>query len=119
MKTLISHLMLLITGILSLNCGTPDYSRTIDKKNVETLRTTLEEATEKSKPVTIEATFDEALQLIELATGTVPDPDDGRFRYAGKTFLFKDDGPGKERSRILYENSEPAIILFVPETKKK
>ncbi|WP_298061925.1 hypothetical protein [uncultured Rikenella sp.] len=118
MKTLISHLMLLVTGILCLNCGTPAHSRTIDKKTVETLRTTLEEATEKSKPVTIEATFDEALQLIELATGTVPDPD-GRFRYAEKTFRFKDDGPGKESSHILYENSETAIILFVPETKKK
>lgn len=117
MKTLILRLLLLVAGIFSLSIPFPAHGKESDKEKIETLRTALQSASGTSKPVTIEATFDKALQLINLATKTVPEDD--RFEYAGKTFLFRDDGPGKETSYILHEETQVRIILFEPAAKTR
>lgn len=121
MKTFISRLMLLATGILCLSCKTPVHSRTIDKEKIETLQMALKTASEKSKPVTIEAAYNEAGDLIQFLTKEVETDTDYnlRFKYADKWFILKDDGAGKESSHIVYENAKTKIVLFVPEIKKK
>lgn len=112
MKTFISRLLLLAAGVLCLSCGTPAQGKTIDKEKVEALQKALKAATGESEPVTIDAKFDEALQLIIVATKEVPQND--RFDYDGKTFIFKDDGAGIESSHILY--GENKVVLFIPKT---
>lgn len=117
MKTLILRLLLLTAGIFCLGSTSPVHGKDSDKEKIETLRTALQSASGTSKPVTIDATFDKALQLINLATKTIPQDD--RFGYEGKTFLFRDDGAGKETSYILYEKARVKVVLFEPAAKDK
>lgn len=117
MKTLILRLLLLAAGIFCLGCTSPTHGKDGDKEKIETIRKSLKSASGESKPVTIDATFDEALQLIMLATQQVFEND--RFEYDGKTFLFKDDGADKETSYILYEKKQIKIVLFDPDAKDK
>lgn len=113
MKTFISRLLLLAAGILCLNFGTPAQSATLSKEKIEMLQNALKTASEKSKPVTIPATFDEAVNLIQSikpqATGVDPDQN-LRFQYADKWFVHKDDGAGQKSSKIFYE---------VPQSQKR
>lgn len=106
MKTFISRLLLLAAGILCLSCGTLAQSAPLSKEKVEILQNALKTATGESKPVVIEAGFDEALNLIQSlkpqATGLDPDQN-LRFQYADKWFVHKDDGAGQKSSKIFYE----------------
>lgn len=106
MKTFISRLLLLAAGILSLNFGTPAQSATLSKEKIEMLQNALKTASEKSKPVTIPAVFDEATNLIQNLKPQVTEMDTDknlRFQYADKWFVHKDDGAGNESSKIFYE----------------
>lgn len=122
MKNLIQRLLLLAAGILCLSCGAPTQDGAITKEKIETLRTALKAVSEKFEPITVEASFDEAEELIQnlkpQETGLDPDTN-LRFRYDDKWFVHKDDGPGKESSYILYEESKTKVVLFVPKSKKK
>lgn len=119
MKTFISRLLLLAAGVLCLSCGTPAQGKTIDKEKVEALQKALNAATEKSKPVMIEAEFNEAIDLIGVAIKPAEprlDEDNNLiFDYAGKSFVLKDDGEGKESSHILYGKNK--VVLFIPKAE--
>lgn len=124
MKTFISRLLLLAAGILCLSCGTSAKGNTIDKEKIEALQRALKNASEKSKPATIEAAFNEAISLVEIAIKPAkPQLDEYNnltFDYADKSFVLKDDGKGAETSHILYGKTK--IVLFVlkaKETEKK
>ncbi|MCC8062241.1 MAG: hypothetical protein LIO68_03225, partial [Rikenellaceae bacterium] len=86
---------------------------TLSKEKLEIVQNALSTASEKSKPVTIPATFDEAVNLIQSikpqATGVDPDQN-LRFQYADKWFVHKDDGAGQKSSKIFYE---------VPQSQKR
>lgn len=119
MKTFISRLLLLAAGILCLNCGTPAAGRDTTPERIETLRDALRgEITEKTKPVTIRAAFDEAMQLV---MNLKPDEMDlGQennltFRYAGKDFVLQDDGAGKETSHIQHRDLQVIVVRFDPD----
>ena len=132
MKNLTSRLLLLLaTGIFCLGCGTPVQSQRIDAEKVKTLQNTLKAASERSEPVTIEATYGEALNLVQALKPEViePTPDNNlRFKYAGKWFVLKEDSPGNDSSHILYETEaakpvktakEVKVVVFDPKAKKK
>lgn len=125
MKTFISRLLLLAAGILCLNCGTPAAGRDTTPERIEALRSALQrEITEKTQPVTIRGTFDEAMQLIMNLK-----PDETgydretnlTFRYADKDFVLQDDGAGKEASHILHRDLQVIVVRFdpgAPDTEK-
>lgn len=120
MKKSIFRLLLLATSILCLGCSVPVQSKTISKEKIETLREALMTASERSKPVTIEATYDEALNLLQDLKVQKTKYDKNMnliFQYADKWFVLEDDEAGKESSHILYGKTK--VVLFVPETKKK
>lgn len=119
MKTFISRLLLLAAGILCLNCGTPAAGRDTTPERIEALRSALQrEITEKTQPVTIRGTFDEAMQLV---MNLKPDEMDlGQennltFRYADKDFVLQDDGAGKETSHILHRDLQVIVVRFDPD----
>lgn len=125
MKTFISRLLLLAAGILCLNCGTPAAGRDTTPERIETLRDALRgEITEKTKPVTIRAAFDEAMQLVmDLKPDKMnrDQEDNLTFRYAGKNFVLQDDGAGKETSHILHRDLQVIVVRFdpgAPDTEK-
>ena len=106
MKTFISRLLLFAAGILCLSCGTPAQSAPLSKEKVEILQKALKTAAEKSNPGVIEADCDEGVNLIQSlkpqATGLDPDQN-LRCQYADKWCVHKEDGTGKESSKIFYE----------------
>lgn len=119
MKTFISRLLLLAAGILCLNCGTPAAGRNTTPERIEALRSALQrEITEKTKPVTIRAAFDEAMHLI---MNLKPDEtsfdreNNLTFRYAGKDFVLQDDGAGKETSHIQHRDLQVIVVRFDPD----
>lgn len=120
MKKSIFRLLLLATSILFLGCSAPVQSKTISKEKIETLREALIAASERSNPVTIEAAYDEALNIVQALKPQETEYDKNmnlKFQYADKWFVLEDDEAGKESSFILYGKTK--VVLFVPETKKK
>lgn len=118
MKTFISRLLLLAAGVLCLSCTSPVHGKDGDKEKIETLQKALTDATEDSKPVTIEATFDEACDLIQNLPPKKTSYDEDNsliFNYKEKSFVLKDDGEGIESSHILYGKTK--VVLFVPKAK--
>lgn len=125
MKTFISRLLLLAAGILCLNCGTPTAGRNTTPERIETLRDALRgEITGKTKPITIRAAFDEAMQLIMNLKPDETGYDREKnltFRYADKDFVLQDDGAGKEASHILHRDLQVIVVRFdpgAPDTEK-
>ncbi len=125
MKTFISRLLLLAAGILCLNCGPPAAGRDTTPERIEALRSALQrEITEKTQPVTIRGTFDEAMQLIMNLKPDETGYDREKnltFRYADKDFVLQDDGAGKEASHILHRDLQVIVVRFdpgAPDTEK-
>lgn len=120
MKNSIFRLLLLATSILCLGCSVTAQSKTISKEKIETLREALIAASERSEPVTIEAAYDDALNIVQALKPQETEYDKNmnlKFQYSDKWFVLEDDEAGKESSFILYGKTK--VVLFVPETKKK
>lgn len=104
MKTFISRLLLLAAGLLCLSCGTPAQSQNAsDSTTIMTIRKALKNAPKKSDPAIIKATYDESLNLINIAVGSGGVFDKNKnliFDYKGKSFIHLSDEKDTESSNI-------------------